>query len=130
MSTLTTLRAHPSQHTFDPALLTGNGNSRSIFSAFLPNLQGQGPIGSAVRIALKLHQYTLNTLTGLLSHDAIGLGTSRRKEEEWRGKAIKVMDLLQHSAELGNIDALYTLGYVSMVRVGLNQLANPSAEYR
>lgn len=32
-----------------------------------------------------------------------------------RGKAIKVVDLLQHSAELGNLDALFTLGYISLV---------------
>lgn len=33
-----------------------------------------------------------------------------------RGKAIKVVDLLQHSAELGHLDALYTLAQISLVR--------------
>jgi hypothetical protein len=42
---------------------------------------------------------------------------SRKKGDEMRGKAIKVVDLLQHSAELGNMDALYTLAQISLVRV-------------
>jgi SEL1 protein len=33
-----------------------------------------------------------------------------------RGKSIKIIDLLQHSAELGNTDALYTLAKISLVR--------------
>jgi len=32
-----------------------------------------------------------------------------------RGKAIKVLDLLRYSAELGNLDALFTLGQISLV---------------
>lgn len=49
------------------------------------------------------------------SKDGLGLG-SNKKDEELRGKAIKVVDLLQHSAELGNLDALYALAHVSLVR--------------
>ena len=116
ISTLTALRAHPSQHIFDAALASSNGNSKSIFSSFLPNLQGQGPIGSAFRIILKIHQHTFNRVGNSFSKDGFGLG-SKRKDEELRGKAIKVVDLLQHSAELGNMDALYTLAQVSLVRV-------------
>ncbi|KAF8201015.1 hypothetical protein BJ912DRAFT_1054465 [Pholiota molesta] len=95
ISTLTTLRAHPPQHTFDPALANGNGHSKSIFSSFLPNLQGQGPIGSVVRIILKLHS-SVNRVVSVLSPETLGLGT-KKKDEELRGKAIKVIDLLQHS---------------------------------
>ncbi len=40
-------------------------------------------------------------------------------------KAIKVVDLLQHSAELGNTDALFVLAQISLVR--LIQLARLSA---
>jgi SEL1 protein len=40
---------------------------------------------------------------------------SRRKDEEQRLKAIKVLDLLEHSIELGNTDALYTLAKISLV---------------
>lgn len=79
-------------------------------------MQGQGPIGSAVRIITKLHQHTLRRITYGLGKDGLGLG-SRRRDEEMRGKAIKVVDLLQHSAELGNMEALYTLGQVSLVCV-------------
>ena len=100
---------------FDPALASTHGNSKSIFSSFLPNLQGQGPVGSAVRIILKIHQYTFNRIANVFSKDGLGLG-SNKKDEELRGKAIKVVDLLQHSAELGNLDALYTLAHVSLVR--------------
>lgn len=36
--------------------------------------------------------------------------------DEVRGKAVKVKDLLQHSAELGNTEALYKLAHISLVR--------------
>lgn len=39
------------------------------------------------------------------------------KDEEMQRKAIKVIDLLQLSAELGNTEALFTLAYVSLVRM-------------
>jgi len=115
MSTLTTLRAHPPQHTFDPALAGGVGHSKSIFSSFLPNLHGQGPIGSAVRILLKLHT-SFTRVSSFFNQESLGLGP-KKKDEEMRGKAIKVVDLLQHSAELGNLDALFTLAQISLVRL-------------
>lgn len=43
------------------------------------------------------------------------IGNKKRKEDEIRGKAVKVKDLLQHSAELGNAEALYKLAYISLV---------------
>lgn len=122
ISTLSTLKAYPSQHIFDPALANGNGQSKSIFSSFFPNLQGQGPIGSVVRIILKLH-HSVNRITNVLSPESLGLGT-KKKDEELKGKAIKVIDLLQHSAELGNMDALYTLGQVSLVSISARELVN------
>ena len=73
-------------------------------------------MGSAVRIVLKIHQYTFNRVGNAFNKDGLGLG-SKKKDEELRGKAIKVVDLLQHSAELGNTDALYTLAHVSLVRI-------------
>jgi len=39
----------------------------------------------------------------------------RQKDEEQRTKAIKVVDLLHHSVELGSMDALYTLAKISLV---------------
>lgn len=114
LSTLSTLTAHPPTYTHDPSY--SSGGSSSLLSSFLPNLQGQGPLGSAIRIAMKLHQNSwLTRLTSGLGKDTLGLGSSRKKNDEMRGKAIKVIDLLQHSAELGNMDALYTLAKVSLV---------------
>ncbi|KAG2015685.1 MMS2 [Coprinopsis cinerea AmutBmut pab1-1] len=112
LATLSALKPHPSQYVFDASLAAGNSNTKSIFNSFLPNLQGQGPIGSAVRIILKLHHFA----TSAFGQERLGLGGSgkKKKDEELRGKSIKVMDLLQHSAELGNLDALYTLAMVSL----------------
>lgn len=113
IATLTTMTARPPVTTFDPALATGNGNSKSIFTSFLPNFQGQGPIGSTIRIILKIHHYTFRRITSS-AQDGLGLG-SKKKDEEMRGKAVKVVDLLEHSAELGNSDALFTLAQISLV---------------
>lgn len=77
------------------------------------NIQGQGPLGSIIRIIIRLHQQS-----SLLRDKLFGLGlggASRKKEDELREKAIKVVDLLQHSAELGNLDALWTLAQISLV---------------
>ncbi|KAJ7928457.1 hypothetical protein B0H13DRAFT_1967359 [Mycena leptocephala] len=85
LNTLSTLTAHPPSHTYGSSFSAGNTpNSKSLLSSFFPNLQGQGP------------------------------WESRSKREETKGKAIKVIDLLQHSAELGNSDALYTLAQISL----------------
>jgi len=112
MSTLATLTAHPPAHTFDPSLAVPS-NTKSLLSSFLPSTQGQGPISSTLRIAAKVHQYALRRLTS--GKERSGLSTSKRKDGEWRDKSIKVVDLLEHSAELGNMNALYTLAYVSLV---------------
>ena len=87
----------------------------SIFSALLPNIQGQGPIASAMRIVLKLrHQsWVPSVVTEYLGKE---LGGGRKRDEEMHGKAVKVLDLLQHAAELGHSDALYTLAKISLVR--------------
>ncbi|KAF8891764.1 hypothetical protein BD779DRAFT_1643181 [Infundibulicybe gibba] len=113
ISTLTTLTAHPPLHTYDPSLVSGNINPKSMLSAFLPSLQGQGPIGSLYRIIVKLHHHTLRRLSNGLGREGIGIG-SRKRDEEMRVKAIKVMDLLQHSADLGSADAVYTLAKISL----------------
>jgi len=115
LSTLVMLTAHPPAFTFDPSLMT-NANSKSMLSAFLPNLQGQGPVGSTLRMLMKLHYYTIRRLSNSLGsgQDSIGIG-SRRKDDEQRTKAIKVLDLLHHSVELGSTDALYTLAKISLV---------------
>lgn len=107
--TLSNLTAHPPSHTHN-VFSQPTTTTPSLLSALLPNPQGQGPLGSALRIALKLRQqFFLFRLFGGPSGSA-----ARRRDEEMRGKAIKVVDLLQHSAELGNLDALFTLGYISL----------------
>jgi SEL1 protein len=45
------------------------------------------------------------------------LSKEKDRQEEQRVKAIKVVDLLQHSAELGNTDALFVLAQISLVRL-------------
>lgn len=85
-----------------------------MLSSILPNPQGRGPLGSAIRIAIKLrHQSWLpRFLSSRLSPES----GRRRSDEEWSSRAaIKVMDLLQHAADLGHSDALYTLGKISLV---------------
>ena len=117
MSTLSTLNDIPYSQAHDRPNngypITGYTNN--IFSSLLPNIQGQGPIASAMRIALKLrHQHWLpESIMNFISKE---VGGGRRKDEELHGKAVKVIDLLQHAAELGNTDALFTLGQISLVR--------------
>ncbi|TFK74016.1 HCP-like protein [Pluteus cervinus] len=111
IATLSSLTAHPPPHAYDPSFSSGS-NSKSFISSFLPNPQGQGPIGSALRIILKLH-HSFQRITSGLGKEGLGLG-SKRRDEELRGKAIKVMDLLQHSAELGNSDALFAMGKIAL----------------
>lgn len=67
-----------------------------------------------MRIAVKLlHQSWLPTsITGYVKEE---LGGGRKKDVELHGKAVKVIDLLQHAADLGHNDALYMLGQVSLV---------------
>ncbi|KAF8908028.1 hypothetical protein CPB85DRAFT_1310505 [Mucidula mucida] len=101
--TLSALSSHPSPY----QALSSASNSKSILSSVLPNLQG--PIGSAIRIANRIQQQVFNILMG-----GGKLSGMRRREEEMYRKSIKVVDLLQHSAELGNMDALYMLGQISM----------------
>jgi SEL1 protein len=110
LATLATLTAHPPSYTHDPSVSSSSTTSNSLLSSFFPNFQGQGPFGSALRIAVKLQQrFWVKSTFGQL-------GNKKRRENEMRGKAIKVKDLLQHSAELGNEEALYKLAHISLVR--------------
>ncbi|KAJ7188635.1 hypothetical protein C8R46DRAFT_1055361 [Mycena filopes] len=123
LNTLATLSAHPPLHTYGSFSAANNQNSRSLLSSFFPNLQGQGPLGSATRIAVKLQRQIVN---GVLA----GFGKeSRTKREETKGKAIKVIDLLQHSAELGNSDALYTLAHISLFPPSQHFPSDPKLAY-
>lgn len=117
LSTLSTLRDLPYSQAHERS---SNGYpitsyTNSVFTSLLPNIQGQGPIASAMRIVLKLrHQHWLPaSVVNFVSKE---VGGGRRKDEELQVKAVKVLDLLQHAAELGNTDALYTLAQISLVR--------------
>lgn len=93
---------------------TPQSYSSSIWLALLPNAQGQGPIASAIRIALKLRQqkWIPGFVTQFFGKQLAG---GRKKDEELTGKAVKVLDLLQHAADLGHTDALYTLAHLALV---------------
>lgn len=83
-------------------------NSGSLLN--LSAFQGQGPFGSAARIALKLYNRVWKdpSLFG-------GPGGRDKRMSEKKGKAVKVVDLLEHAAELGNDEALYKLAHISLV---------------
>ncbi|KAG6889928.1 hypothetical protein C0992_003523, partial [Termitomyces sp. T32_za158] len=129
MSTLASLTTHNPAHRFDPYLASGNSVTKSLISSLLPNLHGPGPIGSVMRIAMKLHQYTSRRLSSSLGRDGTGTN-SRKKDEEQTSKAIKVVDLLEHSAELGNMNAIYTLAQIYLFPPTRYFVSNPVAAYK
>ena len=112
MATLAYLKAYNTHLSPPPLSFAGTySNSKSYLSTFL---QGQGPVGSMLRIVFKLHQMTVGRLLNAFSQDTLFL-LSKEKQDELKGKAIKLMDLLQHSAELGNLNALFALAQISLV---------------
>ena len=122
MSTLAYINSHPYAHRDDDVENAHNtiGYPTSFWSALLPNIQGQGPIASAMRIVLKLRHQTWIPpfVTNFLGKE---LGGGRKKEEELKSKAVKVLDLLQHAADLGHTDALYALSQLYMVRASASR---------
>ena len=110
--TLASITALPSSRAYEPPRQFTWRTGNSIFSSLLPNPQGRGPIGTSIRIAIKLrHQSWLpRFISSRLSQDG-----RRRSDEELSGRAIKVMDLLQQAADLGHLDAFFTLGKISLV---------------
>ncbi|KAF8550928.1 HCP-like protein [Imleria badia] len=112
MITLSNITAHPLPYDHDPFSQSSTSQGLSFLSSYLPSAQGQGPIGRAIRIAIKLRQkYSPFRIFSWTDSSATA---ARKKDEEMRAKAIKVIDLLQYSAELGNTDALYTLARLSL----------------
>ncbi|KAH9922080.1 HCP-like protein [Fomitopsis serialis] len=113
ISTLSTLTALPSSQTEDSSPYLSHNNNGFQLSSLFPSIQGHGPIASAMRIAMKLlhHPWLPASLTGYVKEE---LGGGRRKDTELHGKAVKVIDLLQHAADLGHTDALYTLAQISL----------------
>ncbi|KZT72333.1 HCP-like protein [Daedalea quercina L-15889] len=113
ITTLSTLTAlSPSQSEESSPYLSRDNNGFQLSSLF-PSIQGHGPIASAMRIAVKLlqHSWLPTSVTGYVKEELSG---GRKKDSELHGKAIKVIDLLQHAADLGHTDAAYTLAQVSL----------------
>ncbi|KAL5483221.1 HRD3 [Sanghuangporus weigelae] len=111
---LVTLSSIPSftQTPYSSSLLDAQPNS--LLAQLFPNQQG--PIASTIRIIYKLRQQTWlpSFVRTILGKDGVGGGGGSRKEEELRGKAVKIVDLLEHAVELGHMDALYKLAQVSL----------------
>ncbi|KAH9956533.1 hypothetical protein BC827DRAFT_1261800 [Russula dissimulans] len=128
LATLATLTASPESRSFESHHQFSWSTKNAILSAILPNPQGQGPLGSAIRIAIRLrHQSWLpRFLSSRVSQD----GGRRRSDEESNGRAIKVMDLLQHAADLGHVDALFTLGGISLLPPTPHFSADPALAYK
>ncbi|KAJ4493785.1 HCP-like protein [Lentinula edodes] len=117
--TLSTLTAHPPAYTYDATAHASN--SKSLLHSFIPTLQGRGPIGSIYRILYKIQQK-------LGSHKE--QTTPKRQTEDVHPKAIKVVDLLQHSAELGNMDALFTYAKISLFPPTPHFIADPHIAFK
>ncbi|KAH0829180.1 hypothetical protein J3R83DRAFT_2728 [Lanmaoa asiatica] len=127
MITLSNLTAHSPPYGHDPFSQSSTSQALSFLSSYLPSAQGQGPIGRAIRIAIKLRQklYPFQ----LFSWTDSSAAATRKKDEEIRGKAIKVIDLLQYSTELGNTDALYTLARLSLFPPNIYFTSDPKLAY-
>lgn len=106
LQTLATLTSAPPSHT--QGLYDASSNS-FISSLFFNQ---HGPIASAMRILLKLRQQSWVPRFILAGKDG---WLSGRRSEELRGKALKVIDLLEHAIELGHTEALFKLAQISMV---------------
>ncbi|KAL4079286.1 hypothetical protein J3A83DRAFT_4208580 [Scleroderma citrinum] len=117
--TLHNLTDHPRPYAHDPFARPTTSQTSSFLSSFLPNAQGKGPIGSAIRITQKLYHRLFST----------NKHTGTKKDEEMQRKAIKVIDLLQLSAELGNMEALFTLAHVSLFPPNVYLPSNPRLAY-
>ena len=117
MSTLSILSNIPMAQAYERqgGAFSSMSSPNSLLSSFLPNIQGQGPIASAMRIALRLRnqQWLPNVLNNYINKESV---FARRRDEELHGRAVKVLDLLQHASDLGHLDALYTLAHISLVR--------------
>ncbi|KAI6007730.1 hypothetical protein F5J12DRAFT_905581 [Pisolithus orientalis] len=96
-------------------------SSSSFFSSLLPTAQGKGPIGSAIRITQKLYHRIFSSGKSATSR--------KKKDEEIQRKAIKVIDLLQLSAELGSMDALFALAHLSLFPPNIYFSLDPKLAY-
>ena len=102
----------------------------SILAYWFPNQQG--PVATMFRILSRLRQQTWNWGFGILDFwkgllggaggsgggwGGKGIGSGKGRKEDMVGRAVKVVDLLEHAVELGHMEALYKLAHVSLVGV-------------
>jgi SEL1 protein len=122
LQTLSALSAAQTQSS-DPYSHSSSSTQRSILSSFfgslLPTPNQRGPIATTLRILQRLRQQSwmprlISTIAGFGISSGKG-SSGRRRNDEMRGRAVKIIDLLEHAIELGNIEALYSLGRVSLV---------------
>ncbi|KAG9008956.1 ERAD-associated protein [Tulasnella sp. JGI-2019a] len=82
----------------------------AILKTLFPN--DQGLIAKTIRAGYQIRHQQWFKFPAWLSR-RFGGRTGRRREET-RGRALKVIDLLEHAIELGHQDALYTLAEISL----------------
>ena len=121
----------------------------SILAYWFPNQQG--PVATMFRILSRLRQQAWNWGFGILDlwkgllggaggsgggWGGKGIGSGKGRKEDMVGRAVKVVDLLEHAVELGHMEALYKLAHVSLVGVFFISIsvflclsASPSACY-
>ncbi|THH20211.1 hypothetical protein EUX98_g8629 [Antrodiella citrinella] len=75
---------------------------------------------------LRHHTWIPTRIYNYLTREIRG---GRMKEDDLTGKAVKVVDLLQHAAELGNNDALYTLAQISLFPPNSYFPSNPALSF-
>ncbi|KDQ55097.1 hypothetical protein JAAARDRAFT_195973 [Jaapia argillacea MUCL 33604] len=135
-SSLSSLPSSPSL--FFPSSSSSSQNSHSpyqnkIWNAILPNPQGPGPLASALRILMKLRvqgERLVGRVRALgLGGGGSGGGKRGKGEEELRGRAVKVVDLLEHAGELGYVEAWWVLGQISLVPPTPHFTQNPRLAY-
>ncbi|KAF9517964.1 hypothetical protein BS47DRAFT_1359232 [Hydnum rufescens UP504] len=112
MQTLQSLEPPPTNAPF-----TSPQSTPSFLTSLFPN--AQGPIATGIRIfyRLKSHKWIPRWLSGKFDrmNDDHGWGLFRTAPKDVTGgKALKVLDLLEHAVDLGNLDAVYMLAHVSL----------------
>lgn len=86
----------------------------AILKTLFPNEHGL--VAKTIRAAYQLRHQQWPKFPAWLSR-RFGGRTGKRREET-RGRALKVVDLLEHAIELGHEDAVYTMAEISLVSAG------------
>lgn len=128
ISTLSALTAQLPGHTREASFNPYQAQNTPLLASFLPSIHGHGPVASALRIAQRLRQNSW--MPSFISGRHDRSSSSRKKDEELKGKAIKVLDLLLLSTELGNMDALFALAKLSLLPPSIHFPSDPDLAYK